>query len=136
MEVHHKDRASSLEGYGIIYGIIIILILLAARFIPPSYIPALCPFKGITGLPCPTCGGSRALSKLAHLDPLGAFDMNPLISSFTTIGIILFSYSTVAFILRPLRIGVRFNQIEKRLLRLACLGIIILNWFYLIISGI
>lgn len=131
-----KDRTSSLEEYGLIYGAIGILILLAFRFIPLSYIPVLCPFKKITGLPCPTCGGTRALIHLAHLDPVGSFSMNPLISSFTILGILFLLYSIISFFLRPLRFMVRFNQRERRVIRLWTIGVIIMNWLYLIISGI
>ena len=36
-----------------------------------------CLFYQFTGLYCPGCGMTRALHALVHLDPLGAFAMNP-----------------------------------------------------------
>ena len=39
---------------------------------------ALCVFRGLTGLPCPTCGSTRAVGRLAALDLAGALAMNPL----------------------------------------------------------
>ena len=37
-----------------------------------------CLFHSITGLPCPTCGATRAVLALSHLDLAGAAAMNPL----------------------------------------------------------
>ena len=36
-----------------------------------------CPFKLLTGLPCPGCGITRAIMLLFHFDILGAFKMSP-----------------------------------------------------------
>jgi hypothetical protein len=38
---------------------------------------SLCALKVVTGIPCPTCGTTRALACLAHLDLAGAFAMKP-----------------------------------------------------------
>ena len=40
-----------------------------------------CVFKGLSGLPCPTCGSTRTVARLFDLDPAGALAMNP----FTTV---------------------------------------------------
>ena len=39
---------------------------------------SVCLFKALTGLPCPTCGSTRALGRLVHFDLAGALAMNPL----------------------------------------------------------
>ncbi|HMA28271.1 MAG TPA: DUF2752 domain-containing protein [Thermoanaerobaculia bacterium] len=43
-----------------------------ARGLPP------CPFRALVGIPCLTCGGTRALLALARLDAGAAFSWNPL----------------------------------------------------------
>ena len=42
-----------------------------------------CAIRQLTGLPCPTCGATRALAALASLDPFTAFRLNPLLTAAT-----------------------------------------------------
>ena len=46
----------------------------------PSELPGvvLCPFRALTGLPCPGCGMTRAFCALGHGDLSGAFGYNAL----------------------------------------------------------
>ncbi len=39
-----------------------------------------CPFKDLTGIPCPTCGGTRALAALGRLDLREAILCNPMVT--------------------------------------------------------
>ncbi len=41
-------------------------------------IPIVCPFKVITGIPCPGCGGTRAFLSILNGDILHALYINPL----------------------------------------------------------
>ena len=45
----------------------------------PGRPATLCPFRALTGLPCPFCGGTTAAVKLGHLDALGALRTNPVV---------------------------------------------------------
>jgi hypothetical protein len=38
----------------------------------------ICPFRALTGLPCPFCGGTTAASRLGHADLRGALAASPL----------------------------------------------------------
>jgi hypothetical protein len=44
----------------------------------PGHFPV-CPFKAMTGLDCPFCGGLRAVHDLAHGNVLAALDRNVLV---------------------------------------------------------
>ncbi|MBI5198565.1 MAG: DUF2752 domain-containing protein [Nitrospirae bacterium] len=131
-----KGTESPVMEYSLIYGGLAILILLAARFLPLAKMPIFCPLKTVSGIPCPTCGSTRAIIHLAHFDLMGAFAMNPLISSSLIAGTIFLLYSLASYLLTPLRLDVKFSLREKLILRLGIGLAIFLNWIYLIISGI
>ncbi|MEX2217634.1 MAG: DUF2752 domain-containing protein [Phycisphaerales bacterium] len=38
-----------------------------------------CPLRALTGVPCPTCGGTRAVMRLGEGDVVGAVVQNPLV---------------------------------------------------------
>ena len=50
----------------------------------------------MTGLPCPTCGATRALLALARLDPVAALAWNPLV----TLAVLAFLAGGVVALLR------------------------------------
>lgn len=41
-------------------------------------VPTLCGFRLLTGAGCPGCGLTRSFSFMAHLQPVQAFQMNPM----------------------------------------------------------
>jgi Protein of unknown function (DUF2752) len=45
----------------------------------PGRPSTLCPFRAITGIPCPFCGGTTAAVRIGHLDLVGALRANPLV---------------------------------------------------------
>lgn len=94
-----------------------------------------CVFKAATGLPCLTCGGTRAARALIGSDPWGAFLFNPLI---TLAGIgtgIFILYALGAVLFRTRRIRVELTEPgEANRLRWAVLIAAALNWTYLILQ--
>jgi hypothetical protein len=55
--------------------------LLAAALVPVSFVtsgPSLCPFKVMTGLPCPGCGMTRSVVTLLHGDLRTSLYFHPL----------------------------------------------------------
>jgi hypothetical protein len=45
----------------------------------PGRPTTLCPFRAITGIPCPFCGGTTAAVRIGHLDVVGALRANPVV---------------------------------------------------------
>jgi hypothetical protein len=45
----------------------------------PGRPATLCPFRALTGLPCPFCGGTTAAVRLGRFDVLGALRANPVV---------------------------------------------------------
>jgi hypothetical protein len=55
--------------------------LVAAPLLSPQAVatgPVLCPFRRLTGLPCPGCGMTRSFVALAHGDVGASFSFHPL----------------------------------------------------------
>ena len=55
-------------------------VAIAAAILPRpvlDHLPTTCPFRLITGYPCPTCGRTRSWHSVAHLDPIRAVRDHP-----------------------------------------------------------
>ena len=62
-----------------IYGLLVLLAMVAAAFISSSWLGWGCPVQHFTGIPCPGCGLSRAAFALLRLDFWTAFRYHPMI---------------------------------------------------------
>ena len=74
------------------YRLLAALALLAALVIPDGaldHAPVTCPFRLLTGLPCPTCGLTRSWIALAHGDLSGSVSLHPL-GPITVVAAVLF----------------------------------------------
>jgi hypothetical protein len=92
-----------------------------------------CPIKALIGLPCLTCGTTRAGLALSRLDLVGAISINPLAA---LAWLILVGGGLVAGLLALLDIPVR--EPEWRLsLPMRCLLVMafLTNWAYLVGAG-
>src|SRR5689334_14229058 len=63
-----------------------------------------CPLKHITGIPCPTCGGTRALKALGHGAVLAALRWNPLVTIVALAAVPFLIYAAAVTIFRWPRI--------------------------------
>jgi hypothetical protein len=93
-----------------------------------------CLFKALTGLPCPTCGSTRAVGRLVHLDLAGAIAMNPL----ATIGAMMLAIWAVAdfgLLARGRALDVEVGRPLSRLVRVLAVAVVAANWLYLLASG-
>jgi hypothetical protein len=95
---------------------------------------SVCVFKATTGLPCPTCGSTRALGRLAHFDWTGALAMNPL----ATAGFVILAFWALAdlsLLPRGRALAVEVGRPLGRVLRFAAMSAFLVNWVYLLVSG-
>lgn len=78
-----------------------VTLLCLAGYVYYSFNPSLyaffppCPFRTLTGLPCPGCGSQRAIHCLLHLDVVGAFRQNALLVLSLPIVLLLLWAETV-----------------------------------------
>ena len=131
-------RVSAVSGappLGLIFGAIGLLAAVAVGFLHVDRVPlTFCVVKGLSGLPCPTCGSTRAFGRLFELDIAGALAMNP----FTTLVVVLIAGWAVAdLVLLPRRrtLRVAFSPSLGRALRIGAFVAFFANWLYLLVVG-
>jgi len=132
MRLYLKKRTPAQIEFGILYGSIAFLVLMAAWFMPHfAYLPS-CTFKGLTGIPCPTCGATRCLVHLSHGGVVAAIALNPLVAVSFIAAILHLLYSLVMLAADAPRVQVTLTEHEKNTVRGAVLGLVLINWTYLI----
>ena len=98
----------------------------ALALLPP------CPFKSVTGLPCPACGSGRASAALATLDLPSALASNPLFTFGAFVFLLggLFA-AAAAFTGR----GVPEPRTLPVPVRAAGVAVVAANWLWLLLDG-
>ena len=108
---------------------------LAVGFLHLERLPVtLCTLKRVTGIPCPTCGSTRAFARLFHRDLMGAFLQNPL-AALAALIVVLWGLSDLVLLARGRALGLELAPAEGRLLRIAALAAFLSNWVYVIAAG-
>ncbi len=123
-----------MEQAGILWGAVAALLILLSP-LAPAIASGLwsCPFKSLTGIPCPSCGTGRAALALARLDPVHALVHYPLPA-----------LAWMAFIAVGLVVGWRagWHRPLPRIRRLpvwarvAIVVAVLANWAYSIATGV
>ena len=120
---------------GAIFGGIGLLAAGAVALLGLDRVPlTFCMFKGLTGMPCPTCGSTRVAGRLFELDPAGALLMNP----FTTVlAVVITAWAVVDVILLPRRRALRvgLSRSAGRVFRVVAFVAFFANWVYLMVMG-
>jgi len=93
-----------------------------------------CYFKAITGLPCMTCGGTRATWRLLALDPAGALVLNPL-ATVAVVGVAAWAVADLVLMPRRSALRLRLSPRAAGIARVAGALALLLNWAYLIAVG-
>lgn len=132
MRVVFKKRSTGQIEFGIIYGSMALLLLGAARVLPILSIAPSCVFKGITGIPCPTCGTTRSMLYLSQGDFATALAMNPLASLGLGAAVPYFFYCAITLIFNLPRMSFILTGREKRAVRATTVMLLLIQWAYLI----
>jgi hypothetical protein len=135
MRLYLKKRTSNQIEFGIIYGGIALLMLGVGWLLPILSFAPDCVFKGLTGIPCPTCGSTRSVVHLAHGDILSALTMNPLTTLCLIAAIVYFIVSLMSVVFDLPRINFLLADKEKNVMRAGVVMIMLVQWAYLIIQS-
>lgn len=92
-----------------------------------------CPLRALTGIPCPTCGGTEAFKDVLHGDLTGAIRANPLVAAV----LVLVAGSGIAGIAAlPWARHLRAPRVPAGFFLFAALLVLILaNWIYLFLRA-
>lgn len=90
----------------------------------------LCMLLEMTGVACPTCGGTRAVLAFGRGDLAGAFAENPLVAAGAVLLALWFLYALAATALPRLRVTPRLSPAEARGLRVTVAAAFASTWIY------
>ena len=90
----------------------------------------------MTGLPCLTCGATRALAALAEGDLVGALKVQPLVVVGGVFAVISFSVHAYRLVCLRRVASLRCSQRELRFLAAGGSALLLLNWLYLVRCGL
>jgi hypothetical protein len=110
------------------------LAALAVRLLHLDHLPIrLCTFRALTGVPCMSCGATRAFGRLARLDISGALALQPLT---TIVALAVVAWGLLDLALAPWRRSLRLECTRRDLVYLAWLfaALMIANWVYLVVA--
>jgi len=114
----------------VVWALILVTALLASRFLQSST----CMFHELTGLPCLTCGSSRAVQALFAGDFLGMLYFNPLVILFCGVLFFFSLFKLLEFIFR-FEIRVNVNRKFSFAARMTAITLIAANWLFLVVTG-
>ena len=108
--------------------------LLLTRLYPKLILGlAHCPMRDITGVPCPTCGGTRASIGLVQGMWHDAFAANPFVAA----GLVLFGlwvvYGVAATLVPAWRRELVLGEGEKKAARISAWAVLLAAWVWQIV---
>jgi hypothetical protein len=134
MQVYRRSLARDELDHELIW----LLVSLGASFGLVAWLTAglplpRCLFHSLTGLPCITCGATRAAREFLHGHLAASFAFNPL-AFLGYCGLAVYDvYACAVISLRAPRLRVGgFSPVERRLARSLVILLLAANWLYLL----
>ena len=94
--------------------------------------PVVCPFRAVTGLPCPTCGLTRVAHSLMLGDVGRALAINPFDALFFLAAVPLFAGLWVANLTAGFAVRISMSPWERRAAWSLLAAVALANWAYVL----
>ena len=129
MKIVILDSKSKLSIH-VVWGAILILLLSLLKILPSFA----CPFYHITGIPCMSCGTTRAVAAIWRGDIIDAFWFNPLVMIFTA-GLFFFSLLKFGEFIFHKHIKMNFGPKAVRYARYLLALALMANWLFIVVNN-
>ena len=114
----------------------VVLIGLVVSRLHLDHLPfTICAFKTITGIPCMTCGTTRAFGHLGRFDLAAALRVNPL-ATVTSLVLLGFGLAQLALLPSGKRLRLDLPPVVVRWFWILFGLLALVNWVYLIRTGV
>jgi hypothetical protein len=131
LRIYRPER--TVVGFLEVYGGIGIGLLFTARFVPLAKLPFWrCTLREVTGIPCPSCGMTRAFDWFMRGRLLDALEINPLGFALAVLAVVGAAYLAAAR-LRPPRLRMEPSARGAFWMRTGVIAVLACNWSYLIV---
>jgi hypothetical protein len=94
-----------------------------------------CALKATVGLPCLSCGATRATIRLLYGDVAGAISLQPMIMAVYA-ALALWGLVSFGLFVRDKRAKIHLNATESKIFKISLIVVPLVNWAYLIVVGI
>jgi hypothetical protein len=95
----------------------------------------LCLFRSMTGIPCPACGATHSGILLSRFYWVEAMSANPLFFSLY-MALVIWGFNSVIGLVFGRNLFLNFSLLEKAWIRRGMIGIILINWIFMIIRAL
>lgn len=138
MRLYRAHRPPGSLNHELLWGAMGLALLGGAGFalliVDSGLLPA-CHFHQLTGIPCISCGSTRALVALGELDLATALRLNTLSTAFWFGCVLYIPYALWVTLLNRKRIFVECSPRDLLFIRIAVPLVGIAQWIWLIIDG-
>jgi len=107
--------------------------LVRAHLFP--FVRMTCPFREHLGIPCASCGTTRAVTAFVSGDPIEAFLFNPLAAGLCLFSVGVIAYTVLVRLFGAPRLHVTLEGRAATAARIGVVAAILVNWAFLIAMG-
>lgn len=123
------DAIDPEKAFGVLFGSLLLAACVAVLALPPAALPR-CVLYESTGIPCPSCGLTRAVRLLADGQFRSAFAAQPLGALAALALWVWVAYSWIVVVGRLPRVRLTIARREWRWIIAAAALAVIANWYY------